>query len=76
VKSIYGSVKQVYDTLFSGAGHAFRKVLRVHYPHIQAWSLAFQTNVPGEVQGSLGEGWLAVFIPTALSPVNGFLCAA
>lgn len=72
VKSIYGSVKQVSDTLLSGTGHAFRKVLLVRYPHPQAWSLAFQTNVPNEVRGILGEDWLAVFIPTAPSPVNGF----
>lgn len=72
VRTIYGSVKQVSDTLLSGTGHAFRKVLLVHYPHPHAWSLAFQTNVPDEVCGRLGEDWLAVFIPTAPSPVNGF----
>lgn len=72
VKSIYGSVKQVSDTLLSGNGHAFRKVLLVRYPHGEAWSLAFQTNVPGEVAGQLGTDYIAVFIPTAPSPVNGF----
>lgn len=72
VKSIYGSVKQVSDTLLSGNGNAFRKVLLVRYPHPQAWALAFQTNVPGEVASHLGDEWLAVFIPTAPSPVNGF----
>jgi uncharacterized membrane protein len=72
VKSIYGSVKQVSDTLLSGTGHAFRKVLLVRYPHPEAWSLAFQTNVPAEVAESLGEEYVAVFIPTAPSPVNGF----
>ena len=72
VKSIYGSVKQVSDTLLSGNGNAFRKVLLVRYPHPQAWALAFQTNVPGEVAAQLGDDWLAVFIPTAPSPVNGF----
>lgn len=72
VKSIYGSVKQVSDTLFSGKGHAFRKVLLVRYPHPQAWSLAFQTNVPAEVGAKLPEDHVAVFIPTTPSPVNGF----
>lgn len=72
VRTIYGSVKQVSDTLLSGTGHAFRKVLLVHYPHPNAWSLAFQTNVPEEVRDRLGDEWLAVFIPTAPSPVNGF----
>lgn len=72
VGSIYKGVKQVSDTLLSGKGNSFRKVLLVRYPHPDAWSLAFQTNVPSEVQGRLNEEHVAVFIPTTPSPVNGF----
>ena len=72
VNTIYNSVKQVSDTLFSGTGHAFRKVLLVRYPHAQAWSLAFQTNVPPEIAMRLPDDHVAVFIPTTPSPVNGF----
>jgi len=72
VKTIYSSVKQVSDTLFSSSGNAFRKVLLVRYPHPQAWSLAFQTNVPGDVAPHLDGDYVAVFIPTTPSPVNGF----
>ena len=72
VKTIYGSVKQVSDTLLSGSGHAFRKVLLVRYPHPEAWSLAFQTNIPCEVASLLPDEHVAVFIPTTPSPVNGF----
>jgi uncharacterized membrane protein len=72
VKSIYGSVKQVSDSLLSGSGMAFRKVLLVRYPHPDAWSLAFQTNVPDEVASQLDDEYVAVFIPTTPSPVNGF----
>ncbi|HNA30485.1 MAG TPA: DUF502 domain-containing protein [Thiobacillaceae bacterium] len=72
VKSIYGSVKQVSDSLLSGSGMAFKKVLLVRYPHPDAWSLAFQTNVPDEVAGELDQEHVAVFIPTTPSPVNGF----
>ena len=72
VNSIYTGVKQVSDTLFSGSGHAFRKVLLVRYPHPQAWSLAFQTNVPADVAKRLDGDYVAVFIPTTPSPVNGF----
>lgn len=73
VKSIYYSVKQVSDTLFSGSGEAFRKVLLVHYPHPQAWSVAFQTGTPARHIGEmLGDEHVSVFIPTAPSPVNGF----
>jgi uncharacterized membrane protein len=72
VNSIYAGVKQVSDTLFSGSGHAFRKVLLVRYPHPDAWSLAFQTNVPPEVKWRVEGDYVAVFIPTTPSPVNGF----
>ena len=72
VNSIYKGVKQVSDSLLTGSGNSFRKVLLVRYPHPQAWSLAFQTSVPGEVIGRFDEEYVAVFIPTTPSPVNGF----
>jgi len=72
VKSIYYSVKQVSDTLFSGKGEAFRKVLLVRYPHPEAWSLALQTAVPRNVVPKLEGEYVGVFIPTTPSPVNGF----
>jgi uncharacterized membrane protein len=73
VNSIYKSVKQVSDTLLSSNGNSFRKVLLVHYPHPQAWSLAFQTSVASEVVASHLDGeYVGVFIPTTPSPVNGF----
>ncbi|MGA7181535.1 MAG: DUF502 domain-containing protein [Thiobacillaceae bacterium] len=72
VKSIYNSVKQVSDTLFSSEGQAFKKVLLVRYPHPQAWSIGFQTNVPVSVSGRLEEEHVGIFIPTTPSPVNGF----
>ena len=72
VGSVYKSVKQVSDTLLSGTGQSFRKVLLVRYPHPQAWSLAFQTSVPSDVGDQLSDEHVAVFIPTTPSPVNGF----
>lgn len=73
VKSIYYSVKQVSDTLFSDSGNAFRKVLLVRYPHPQAWAVAFQTGTPAaEVSRLADNDLVSVFIPTAPSPVNGF----
>ncbi len=72
VNAIYNSVKQVSDTLLSDSGNAFRKVLLVRYPHPEAWSLAFQTSVPGEVSRELEGEYVGVFVPTTPSPVNGF----
>jgi uncharacterized membrane protein len=71
--SIYYSVKQVSDTLFSSNGQAFRKVLLVRYPHPGAWSVAFQTGHPArDVADMLPDEHVGVFIPTTPSPVNGF----
>lgn len=73
VKSVYYSVKQVSDTLFSGSGEAFRKVLLIRYPHPDAWAVAFQTGNPArDVADMLPEEHVGVFIPTTPSPVNGF----
>lgn len=73
VKSIYYSVKQVSDTLFSGSGEAFRKVLLVRYPHPEAWAVAFQTGNPAwSIADMLPDEYVGIFIPTAPSPVNGF----
>ena len=47
VKSIYNSVKQVSDTLFSSSGQAFRKALLVQYPREGSWTIAFLTGQPG-----------------------------
>jgi uncharacterized membrane protein len=74
VKSIYYSVKQISDTVFSGTGDAFRKVLLVRFPHPQAWSIAFQTGAPANaVVHAGGDELVSVFIPTAPSPLNGFV---
>ena len=53
-RSIYNSVKQVSDTLFSGSGHAFSKALLVQYPRQGSWTIAFLTGKPcGEVMQHL-----------------------
>jgi len=72
-KSIYNSVKQVSDTLFSSGGHAFRKALLVQYPREGSWTIAFLTGQPGgDVANHLqGEYW-SVYVPTTPNPTSGF----
>jgi len=72
-KSIYNSVKQVSDTLFSSGGHAFRKALLVQYPREGSWTIAFLTGQPGgDVANYLqGEYW-SVYVPTTPNPTSGF----
>lgn len=72
VKSIYSSVKQVSDTLFSSSGEAFRKALLVEYPRKGSWTIAFLTGQPGgEVAEHLTEH-LSVYVPTTPNPTSGF----
>lgn len=65
VNSIYSSVKQVADTLFSGSGNAFSKALLVNYPHQGSWTIAFLTGAPGgQVARHLPDDCVSVYVPT------------
>jgi uncharacterized membrane protein len=73
VKSVYYSVKQVSDTLFSSSGEAFRKALLVQYPREGIWTIAFQTGQPGgDVLNHLPGEYVSVYVPTTPNPTSGF----
>ncbi|GGI20078.1 hypothetical protein GCM10008066_22230 [Oxalicibacterium faecigallinarum] len=71
--TIYSSVKQVSDTLFSSSGNAFRKALLVQYPRHGSWTIAFQTGAPGgDVRNHLHGEYVSVYVPTTPNPTSGF----
>jgi uncharacterized membrane protein len=73
VKSIYSSVKQVSDTLFSSTGNAFREAVLVQYPHAGSWTIAFVTGKPsGEVADKLVSEHVSLYVPTTPNPTSGF----
>lgn len=73
VSSIYSSVKQVSDTLFSSSGNAFRKALLVQYPRQGSWTIAFLTGTPGgDVKNHLRGDYVSVYVPTTPNPTSGF----
>lgn len=73
VKSIYSSIKQVSDTLFSSSGNAFREAVLVQYPRQGAWTIAFVTGKPGgEAAQHLPGDYLSVYVPTTPNPTSGF----
>jgi uncharacterized membrane protein len=73
VRSIYGGVKQISDTLFSPEGKAFRRAVLVRYPHAGAWTVALVTGTPQhEVAGILGTDQISVFVPTTPNITSGF----
>ncbi len=73
VKSIYSSVKQVSDTLFSSNGNAFREAVLVQYPRHGSWTIAFVTGKPsGEVEAHLNGEHVSLYVPTTPNPTSGF----
>lgn len=73
VKSIYSSVKQVSDTLFSDSGNAFRKAVLVQYPRDGSWTIAFVTGTPGgDVGNHLNGDYVSIYVPTTPNPTSGF----
>jgi len=73
VRSIYGGVKQISDTLFSPEGNAFRRAVLVRYPHAGAWTVALVTGTPQhEVADILGHDQISVFVPTTPNITAGF----
>jgi uncharacterized membrane protein len=73
VKSIYNSVKQVSDTLFSSKGEAFRKALLVQWPREGMWTIAFLTGTPGgDLVNHLRGDFVSVYVPTTPNPTGGY----
>jgi uncharacterized membrane protein len=73
VNSIYSSVKQISDTLFSSSGQAFRKALLVQWPHEGMWTIAFLTGTPGgDVTRHVPPDCLSVYVPTTPNPTGGY----
>ena len=73
VNSIYSSVKQISDTLFSSSGQAFRKALLVRWPHDGMWTIAFLTGRPGaELVSHLQGDYISVYVPTTPNPTGGY----
>jgi uncharacterized membrane protein len=75
VRAIYRSLKQVFETLFSGKGSSFRRVGLVEFPSPGMWSIVLISQPPSrEVSSSLPgkEEHISVFLPCAPNPTTGF----
>ncbi len=73
VRSIYSSVKQVSDTLFSENGNAFRKAVMIEWPRSNVWTIAFVTGKPnGELLKHLKDDFVSIYVPTTPNPTGGY----
>lgn len=81
IKFIYGTIKQIFDTIFSSHGKSFKSVVLVEFPKKDSWSIGFITsdvsdkkiNKPLIKNYSGNKELVSVFIPTTPNPTSGFL---
>lgn len=73
VRSIYGALKQVFETVLSDKSQAFRDVVLIQFrPGI--WAMGFVTNTTtGEIQNRTTDEVVNVFVPTVPNPTTGLL---
>lgn len=70
VKNIYLSSKQLTDAFSASRKGSFRQAVFVEFPRDGNFALGFITN---ELKDLHGENRIAVFMPTAFFPPQGFL---
>jgi uncharacterized membrane protein len=74
VRSIYSSVKQVTETLFSSNSKSFRKVVLIEFPRKGTWSVGFVSNRGMQKAiDATGQELVSVFVSTTPNPTTGFL---
>lgn len=76
IRSIYKSVKQVFETLFSQSGTSFRKVGLIEFPTKGTWTLVFLSVPPAAAVAAklppIDEPYVSVFLPCTPNPTTGF----
>ncbi|WP_208349365.1 DUF502 domain-containing protein [Pseudaestuariivita rosea] len=75
VRSIYGGVKQIAETVFAQSDTNFDRACLVEYPRRGIWAVGFiSTKTKGEILDKGGaEDMTSVFVPTTPNPTSGFL---
>ncbi len=74
VRTIYGGIKKLAETILSEKSVSFRQPILIEYPRKGLWSVAFITGDPiGEVQDKTAEHVLTCFVPTTPNPTSGFI---
>ncbi len=72
--SIYMTLRQIVEALFSDKGEVFRKAVLIEYPRKGIYSIGFVTqDTKGEVQNHSSKDLISIFLPTAPNPTSGFL---
>ena len=74
IRSIYGALKQIFETILRSSSRSFREVALIEYPRRGIWAIGFiTTKTTGEVRSEIKEDVVNVFLPTTPNPTSGFL---
>ncbi|MFP6706965.1 MAG: DUF502 domain-containing protein [Alphaproteobacteria bacterium] len=74
VRTIYGALKQILETVLSQSSNSFRQAVLVEYPRRGIWTIAFVTgDTEGEVAMRLDDDMINIYVPTTPNPTSGFL---
>jgi uncharacterized membrane protein len=74
VRSVYGTLKQIFETVLAQSSRSFREVVLVEYPRRGIGAIGFVTGSShDEVPSSSEEELVNVFLPTTPNPTSGFL---
>ena len=80
IRSIYGVLKQIFETILNQKERSFTQACLVEYPRPGLWAIGFvSSKTKGEVAeklGSDGDPLINIFVPTTPNPTSGFLLFA
>lgn len=73
VNKFYQAVKQLVETIFTGGGKDFRRVVLIEYPRKGLYALAYVTGKTyPEFQDKTDKPVINLFLPTTPNPTSGF----
>ncbi len=74
VRNVYGALKQIVETVFSGKQNSFKEVVLIEYPMKGLYVVAFVSAEGNEVlRENISDDVIALFVPTTPNPTSGFL---
>lgn len=68
--TIYGTAKQITQSVSGGKNKAFKKAVLINYPRSGLWTIAFVT---GDSIDDNGESYYHLFVPTTPNPTSGVM---
>jgi uncharacterized membrane protein len=77
VRTVYKSVKQIFETVLKEQSNSFKRVGLIEYPGPGLWAIVFiSTDAKGEIASkfnAMGQDMVTVFLPPTPVPTAGFL---